>query len=306
MNAIVPSDVMTLTTINFHGAALVVRAGDSPATTLVAMRPVVEGMGLSWAAQFVKLKAHPVLGPTISEIEMVAEDGKSRAMTALPLSRLHFWLATIQPNKVKPEIRERVIAFQTEAADALFEHFFGQPARERDALSAAVLERLDTLSRRLDSLTSGPASHRGRLERSEFNGLSLDDARKLFLDAIGGSGTRRSVLNVMLRPHGLSPADIDRIEDMLTLEGVIRSEFPGGKATQIIRKSSFTGDSAAAQLLGWLLRRGGAEVSAREILRLGPSPVREQSARERAVAALIEEGKIIEIFRRPRRFRVLN
>ena len=58
-----------------------------------------------------------------------------------------------------------------------------QSVRERDALSAAVLERLDTLSLRLDSLTFGSASHQGRLERPAFNSLSLEDARKLHLDA---------------------------------------------------------------------------------------------------------------------------
>lgn len=122
---------LPITTIGFHGADLIVRAGDSPSTTLVAMKPVVEGMRLDWKSQHAKLKVHPVLGSTVVEITMVAEDGKPRAMTALPLNRLHFWLATIQPNKVKPEIRERVITFQTEAADVLFEHFFGQMIRAR-------------------------------------------------------------------------------------------------------------------------------------------------------------------------------
>ena len=52
--------------------------------------------------------------------------GGPQAVTALPLNRLHFWLATIQPNKIKDaELRARVILFQTEAADALFNHFFG-------------------------------------------------------------------------------------------------------------------------------------------------------------------------------------
>lgn len=122
-----------ITTLNFHGTDILIRAGKTPAETLVAMKPVVEGMGLTWASQFVKLKAHPVLGPTISEIETVAEDGKLRTMAALPLNRLHFWLATIHANKVKPALRETVITYQTEAADVLFEHFFGKMIRDRQA-----------------------------------------------------------------------------------------------------------------------------------------------------------------------------
>lgn len=115
----------TITTIDFHGASLIVRAGATPAETLVAMKPVVEGMGLDWSAQFRKLERHPVLAATIAIMATVAEDGKMRDVVALPLNRLHFWLATIHPTKVKPEIQERVITYQTEAADVLFEHFFG-------------------------------------------------------------------------------------------------------------------------------------------------------------------------------------
>lgn len=36
-------------------------------------------------------------------------------------------MATIQPNKIKNvEVREKVIIYQTEAADVLFDHFFGK------------------------------------------------------------------------------------------------------------------------------------------------------------------------------------
>ncbi|MGH2342558.1 phage antirepressor N-terminal domain-containing protein [Segnochrobactraceae bacterium EtOH-i3] len=114
----------TITTIDFHGASLIVRAGDSPSTTLVAMKPVVEGMGLDWSAQFRKLERHPVLAKGIAMMAIPSAGGP-QDMVALPLNRLHFWLATIHPTKVKPEVQERVITYQTEAADVLFEHFFG-------------------------------------------------------------------------------------------------------------------------------------------------------------------------------------
>jgi hypothetical protein len=54
-----------ITTIDFHGARLEAIGGDRPETTLVAMRTFVEGMGLDWASQFRKLKAHPDLSKAI-------------------------------------------------------------------------------------------------------------------------------------------------------------------------------------------------------------------------------------------------
>lgn len=115
-----------LTTIDFHGATLIAKAGPTPAETLVAMKPIVEGIGLDWKSQHVKLGGHPVLAKGMVEITMPSAGG-AQAMTALPLNRLALWLATIQPNKIpNTETRARVIAYQEECADALFAHFFGR------------------------------------------------------------------------------------------------------------------------------------------------------------------------------------
>lgn len=117
-----------ITTIPFHGANLHVLAGGTPETTLVAMKPVVEWMMLDWSAQRQKMERHPVLNTctVITPLQM-PDDDQARDHTFLPLNRLHFWLATIQPNRINdPAIREKVIITQTEAADVLFDHFFGR------------------------------------------------------------------------------------------------------------------------------------------------------------------------------------
>lgn len=133
-----------LTTINFHGATLIARRGATPAETLVAMKPVAEGMGLSWQPQHRKLTEHPVLSKGTTELVMPSKGGP-QAMTALPLSRLNFWLATIQPNMVPDlETRERIIRYQEECADALFAHFFGkvtEPSSRRALMSRLRKER---------------------------------------------------------------------------------------------------------------------------------------------------------------------
>ena len=109
-----------LTTIQFHDATLLVRRGDTPETTLVAMKPVVEGMGLDWGGQHKKLSNHPVLAQGISVMEIPSAGGVQEA-TALPLNRIHFWLATIQPNKIKDDaIRARVILMIEAMVERLF------------------------------------------------------------------------------------------------------------------------------------------------------------------------------------------
>ena len=74
--------------VPFHGAELLlVPFNNEP---YVPMKPVVEGMGLVWAAQFVKIKSKFAKG--VSEIEIPSAGG-TKLMTCLPLRILPAWLA---------------------------------------------------------------------------------------------------------------------------------------------------------------------------------------------------------------------
>lgn len=111
----------TVPTINvpFHGASLfVVNHNGEPFTP---MKPIVEGMGMDWASQFTKIKRR--FKSTIVEIAMVADDGKLRPMICLALRKLNGWLQTISPNKVRPEIRDKVIQYQEECDDVLYKYW---------------------------------------------------------------------------------------------------------------------------------------------------------------------------------------
>lgn len=107
-------------TINvpFHGTNLfLVGINNEP---YVPMKPVVEGMGMVWAAQFVKLKQRFAKG--ISEIEIPSAGGK-QLMICLAFRKFAAWLSSIQPNKVRPEIRDKVIQYQEECDDVLYEYW---------------------------------------------------------------------------------------------------------------------------------------------------------------------------------------
>lgn len=106
-------------TVPFHNAELyIVEFEGQPYTP---MKPVVDGVGLDWGSQFVKLKQR--FASTIVEITIVANDGKDRLMTCLPVKKLFGWLMTISPNKVKPELRDTVIKYQEECDDVLWDYW---------------------------------------------------------------------------------------------------------------------------------------------------------------------------------------
>ena len=106
-------------TVHFHNAELyIVEHEGQPYTP---MKPIVDGIGLDWKSQFVKLKQR--FASTVVEITIVANDGKERLMTCLPVKKLFGWLMTISPNKVKPELRDTVIMYQEECDDVLWDYW---------------------------------------------------------------------------------------------------------------------------------------------------------------------------------------
>lgn len=110
----------TVCTINvpFHGAELyVVNHYGDPYTP---MKPIVEGMGMDWKSQFIKIKQRFSKG--MVEITIPTAGGMQK-MICLALRKLAAWLNTISPNKVRPEIRERVIRYQEECDDVLYEYW---------------------------------------------------------------------------------------------------------------------------------------------------------------------------------------
>lgn len=107
-------------TINvpFHGSSLyIVNHNGEPYTP---MKPIVEGMGITWQSQLEKIKNRFSKG--VTEI-VIPSAGGSQSMTCLALRKLNGWLQTISPNKVKPEIRANVIRYQEECDDVLYEYW---------------------------------------------------------------------------------------------------------------------------------------------------------------------------------------
>lgn len=112
--------------IQFHSQSLTAAMiGDIPC---VAMKPICENIGLEWRSQLNRIKRHPVLNSTVFMMDTVAEDGKMREMVMLPIKYLNGWLFGVDANRVKPEIKERLLEYQRECFDVLNRHFMPQPA----------------------------------------------------------------------------------------------------------------------------------------------------------------------------------
>ncbi|ACO74268.1 Antirepressor protein [Laribacter hongkongensis HLHK9] len=108
----------------------------------VAMKPVVTNMGLDWATQFTKLKEK--FSSVIGEITTTGGDGKQYEMVCLPLRKLPAWLYSISPNKVKPELQDKIVPYQNECDDALWDYWTKGEARRPGAATQTIPQLLAT------------------------------------------------------------------------------------------------------------------------------------------------------------------
>jgi len=106
--------------VPFHGAELLLVQHDGQ--PYVPMKPIVKGIGVSWQGQHEKLSANGARWG-IKNILIPSEGGTQEAV-CLPLRKLPGWLMTMEPNKIKNmEVRERVIQYQNECDDALWQYW---------------------------------------------------------------------------------------------------------------------------------------------------------------------------------------
>lgn len=112
----------SLALVQFHGATLTTTTIDG--VPYVAMRPICEAIGLDWAAQFTRIKRHPVLSTCVAvTTTQMPGDDQAREVTMLPLNKLNGWLFGISVRRCKPELRERLTQYQAECFDVLASHF---------------------------------------------------------------------------------------------------------------------------------------------------------------------------------------
>lgn len=112
----------TQISVPFHGSnLLIVNHKNEP---YAPMKPIVEAMGMNWASQFKKLKASSLRwGVVMMTIPSLDEHNQA---TCIPLRKLFGWLQTLQPNRIRSDIRDKVIQYQNECDDVLWQYWSKQ------------------------------------------------------------------------------------------------------------------------------------------------------------------------------------
>ncbi|WP_288061395.1 phage antirepressor N-terminal domain-containing protein [Rodentibacter caecimuris] len=101
---------------------------DNNGVPYVAMREIVLGIGLNWGSQSVKLNQNRTKF-NCCDIATVGADGKNREMLCIPIKKLNGWLFSLNPNKVRADLKERLENYQEECFLALWDYWTEGVAR---------------------------------------------------------------------------------------------------------------------------------------------------------------------------------
>lgn len=107
--------------VPFHDETLIV-VEDNLGDRFVVMKPIVEALGLNWRAQLNRLQRDDVLAEGVAMMATPSEGGEQET-TVLPIELFHGWLFTIDASRVKPEARDKLIAYKRECFDVLHSYF---------------------------------------------------------------------------------------------------------------------------------------------------------------------------------------
>lgn len=107
-------------TVNFHEQSLITLQKDGVA--YVAMKPICENIGLDWDAQRQRIKRDEVLAQGTVIITAPTKGGLQE-MLCLPIHYLNGWLFGVDTNRVKAQIKDKLITYKKECYQALFDYW---------------------------------------------------------------------------------------------------------------------------------------------------------------------------------------
>jgi hypothetical protein len=148
--------------------AVVVKSGKQQ-TIYVPLRPLCDYLGLNWSGQQQRIDRDPVL----SEVKGVcvihtpstsSRGGGPQEMICLPLDYLNGWLFGINANRVKEDVREKLITYQRECYRVLADHFVDSTP----ATTSSTLAQVEAMGLAIATLAREQMEIEARLGKTEI------------------------------------------------------------------------------------------------------------------------------------------
>ncbi|MGW1615740.1 phage antirepressor N-terminal domain-containing protein [Streptomyces sp. NPDC002285] len=176
----------------------------------IVLKPAVEALGLSYAAQYRKLQSRSWASVAQTAMQM-PDDDQSRLHTTVPVRTFLMLLATVNENRVSETARPVLVAFQNETADAI-EAYWTQGGAVNPT---ATREQVAGLRQQLDGV------ERARLAQERLSAMGVAKQFGLVNDSYVQAMARTELARMNGQEPDIDPADITiTCDEFLTEQGV--------------------------------------------------------------------------------------
>ena len=123
-------------TVSFNNQSLITI--EQNGVHYVAMKPICENIGIQWESQYKKLTDYSQKF-SCYHMTTTGKDGKKYEMLCMPIKKLNGWLFSINPNKVRADLKERLENYQEECFLALWDYWTEGIARRDEVKNKLAL-----------------------------------------------------------------------------------------------------------------------------------------------------------------------
>lgn len=169
MSAIVPAEQKT---VDFYGADLVALR-DASGAIWVPLRRLCEAIGVDFRSQLTRVTQDPVLNEQLRSAPVTLPDGRTYEMECLSLKYIRAWLFAINANRVKAEVRERLMQYQREVIEIL-DRAFSAPLSTMQP-DEGVMHMMRDQAAQMVQLWDNMIAEQRRLRAAEEFITDLDD-----------------------------------------------------------------------------------------------------------------------------------
>jgi hypothetical protein len=108
--------------IEFYGETLIALR-DTQGTIWLPVRRLCEAIGVTIQGQLSKINDDPVMREQIAPFPVTLPDGRTYEMECLSLRFVRAWLFSVNANRVRPQVRDKLIQYQREVIEIIDRHF---------------------------------------------------------------------------------------------------------------------------------------------------------------------------------------
>ena len=136
---------MNLVTVDFNNHQLEV----IEETQSIVVKDICEAIGIGYISQYEKIVADESYE---SKLIKVQTKGGLQEVFTIPLSKLNGWLFSINPNKVKPEVKQKLIEYKKECFNVLNNYFNNGIAVNHRVSETIIHQELSKLNQEIKDL----------------------------------------------------------------------------------------------------------------------------------------------------------